>query len=89
MNKGIVRTREDQAEALKDAFMALSRIMLSSAYNSHYDPEFKEIIDFEEFVKVNEKIAEWHMKFEDKMKTINTQQQQQQQSLEGDGPSGA
>jgi hypothetical protein len=47
MSEGIVRTRKDELEALQDANSALSRIMLSSAYNSHLDPEFKDIIDFE------------------------------------------
>lgn len=67
----IVRNREDQSKALRDAFNALGTIMLSSAYSTHHDPEFKDMINFEEFCEVFHKIADWSIKFDEKLKQLN------------------
>ena len=67
----LVRSREDQLQMLSDAASALSGIQLSSCYNSHLDPEFKDIIDFEEICDVYSKLVDWKIKFEKRLKIIN------------------
>ena len=66
----IVRSREEQLEALKDSCEAIGRIQFSSAYNSHHDPEFKDIIDFDELCEVHKKLAMWAHNWEEKLKEI-------------------
>lgn len=63
----IVRNREDELKALEDSVNAISRIMLSSAYNSHLDPDFKDIIDFNEFHEIYTKLSSWRINFEKRM----------------------
>jgi hypothetical protein len=64
---GIVRSREEQLEALKKASSAFASIAFSSAYCSQLDPEFKDIIDFEEFNDVFKKLSLWSVEFENKL----------------------
>ena len=66
----IVRTREEELERLKTACKAMTEIMISSAYNSHLDPEFKDIIDFDEFIKIHGKLLKWMKDFEKKLEEI-------------------
>jgi hypothetical protein len=66
----IVRNREDQLEALNEAVVAIGRIQFSSAYNSHHDPEFKDIIDFDELCEVHNKLGTWLHNWEKKLKEI-------------------
>lgn len=68
----IVRTREDNLDRLNKASEALSTIMFSSAYNSFIDPDFKDIIDFEEFSEVFDKLMDWTMEYENKLNSINS-----------------
>jgi hypothetical protein len=63
----IVRSREEQLEALKKASSAFASIALSSAYCSQHDPEFRDIIDFKEFNEVFSKLTHWSIEFEKKL----------------------
>lgn len=67
MSEGIVTTREEEADALRGAHGQLARMAYSSAYNSHLDPDFKDIIDFDEFCDVFSKIGNWSVKFEERL----------------------
>lgn len=68
--KTIVRNRKDQEDALRTASTSLGRISFSSAYNSHHDPEFKDIIDFDELHKIQMKISNWLNSWEKRLKEI-------------------
>jgi hypothetical protein len=67
----IVRSREDQLKALKNATSLLGDITFSSAYCSHYDPEFKDIIAIDEFFELHKKLANWTHLWEKKLEEIN------------------
>jgi hypothetical protein len=69
----IVRSRQDNADRLSTASKALSTIMFSSAYNSFIDPEFKDVIDFEEFSEVFDKLMDWSMEYENKLNLLNSE----------------
>lgn len=66
----IVRSREEQLEALDEALKALGRISFSSAYSSYHDSEFKDIIDFDEFCEVHNKLSNWAYLWGNKLKEI-------------------
>lgn len=74
VNRGIVRSAEDEADRLNQAFHALSDIMYSSAYCSHGDPDFGDIMDFEEFCEVHKKLGNWSIKFEEKLKELENKE---------------
>lgn len=63
----IVRTREEELERLKTACKAMTEIMIS---NSHLDPDFKDIIDFDEFIKIHGELLKWMKGFEKKLEEV-------------------
>jgi len=60
---GVVRNRKDQLDALNEAFHNISKIILSSAYDSNHDPLVSGIIDFHELYDMQGKLAEWTVEF--------------------------
>jgi hypothetical protein len=66
----IIRSREEQLEALNEAVVAIGRIQYSSAYSSHHDPDFKDIIDFDELCEVHSKLGTWLHEWEKKLNEI-------------------
>lgn len=69
----IVRSREDELDRLEKAHSALSDIALSSAYSSHHDTLVNDIINFDEFIEVYEKISKWSTEFRKRVDDIEYQ----------------
>ncbi len=63
MSDGIVRSMEDVNDALSNASNQVGRIMYSSAANPWLVAEFHDIMDFEEFTEVSEKLSQWSLEF--------------------------
>lgn len=68
--KGLVKSPQDQNDALKEAAGALASIALSSAYCAACDKRFNDIIPFIEFHEVFDKITTWSMQFDERLKEI-------------------
>lgn len=63
MNEATVKSMEDLGKALNEASDQMNRIMFSSAINPWLLAGFHDIIDFEEFLDVTNKLNEWSQEF--------------------------
>ena len=66
----LIRTDEDMLDRLNNASDAYSSIMLSSMHNSFRHPDFEDIIDFEEFVDVHQKLNKWYLAYDKRLNEL-------------------
>ena len=59
----LAMNKEQFCNALRNSSQALSMIMLSSAFSVWNIPELKDVVSFEEFVEVYDKINHWDQEF--------------------------